>query len=216
MKTVLFHGYPGSGKDTQVDLLVNKYEFEGIGAGEMIRSMYKQGDIEAFKANQYLEKGQLVPNDLIYSMLNKWVERFDEKKDWAFVSAVRDIGQIPLFDDLLKRKKRTLDYFIHFTLPDEVAVERLSLRRICPYCDTTYHAISKPENVKGYCDRCGTKLVQREDDLPERITVRQKEYYKAISPILEAYKQRGILIEIDATPSIEEIHNQVVQKLNLL
>jgi adenylate kinase len=148
-------------------------------------------------------------------MLNKWVKRFETDAHWAFVSVVRDPGQIEMFDKLLEENGRTLDSFVHFTLSEEHAIERMSLRRICPYCDTTYHIKYKREKVEGYCDRCGMKLVQREDDLPEKIALRLKEYNRTISPILETYKERGILIEIDATPSIEEIHTQVVAKLGL-
>jgi len=215
MKTILFHGPSGSGKDTQVELLVAKYDFVNIGTGEMFRTMYKEGDIEGNKAYLSWSKGHFVPNELVYSMLNKWVKRFETDKHWAFVSVVRDPGQIEMFDNLLSENGRTLDNVVHFTLSEEHAIERMSLRRICPYCDTTYHIKYKREKVEGYCDRCGMKLVQREDDQPEKIALRLKEYNRTIAPILETYKQRGVLIEIDATPSIEEIHTQVVTKLGL-
>ena len=193
MKTILFHGPSGSGKDTQVDLLVQKYEFESIGTGEMFRTMYKEGDIESIKAYKYWSKGKLVPNNLVYSMLNRWIKRFDTTKSWAFVSVVRDVGQIPLFDDLLAKNNRTLNAFVHFLLSEEAAIERMSLRKICPNCDTTYHEKYKPEKIK----------------------IRLKEYNETIGPIVETYKNRGILIEIDASPTIEEIHTQLVQKLGL-
>jgi len=215
MKTILFHGPSGSGKDTQVDLLVQKYEFESIGTGEMFRSMYKEGDVESIKAYQYWSKGQFVPNNLVYSMLNRWIKRFDNSKPWAFVSVVRDVGQIPLFDDLLAKNNRNLDVFVHFLLSEELAIERMSLRKICPNCDTTYHDKYKPEKVNGYCDKCGTKLIRREDDQPEKIKLRLKEYNKTIAPIVQIYRQRGVLIEIDASPSIEEIHIQLIKKLGL-
>jgi adenylate kinase len=89
------------------------------------------------------------------------------------------------------------------------------LRWVCPNCHATYHEKYKQENIKGYCDRCGTKLVQREDDRPERIKMRLREYNSTIQPILDHYKDEGILVEIDASPSIEEIHKVVVEKLNL-
>lgn len=215
MKTVLFHGPSGSGKDTQVELLQEKYEFESIATGDMFRSMYKQGDIEAIRAYTYWSKGQWVPNDLVYSMLNRWIKRFDVSKNWAFVSVVRDVGQIPMFDETLSSVNRKLDCFIHFTLSEEIAIERMSLRWICPNCDATYHEKYKPEKIKGYCDRCGTKLIQREDDRPDRIRNRLREYNRTIEPIIETYKSRGILIEIDASPSIDEIHKEVVAKLGL-
>lgn len=215
MKTVLFHGPSGSGKDTQVELLKERYDFESIATGDMFRTMYKQADLEAIKAYNYWSKGQWVPNELVYSMLNKWVTQFDRTKSWAFVSVVREQGQIQMFDKILESVERKLDHFIYFTLPEEVAIERMSLRWICPNCDRTYHEKFKIEKVKGYCDKCGTKLVQRVDDQPEKIKIRLKEYNETIGPIVETYKNRGILIEIDASPSIEEIHTQLVQKLGL-
>lgn len=215
MKTILFHGLSGSGKDTQVELLVEKYEFESIATGEMFRTMYKEGDIEAIKAYSYWSYGKWVPNELVYSMLNKWILRFDNQKPWAFVSVVRDSGQIEMLDETLSNFGRKLDHVVHFTLSEEDVLSRLSLRRVCPHCDTTYHEKYKPESVKGYCDKCGTKLIKREDDAEDRIRSRIMEYNRTIVPILAKYKERGILIEIDATPSIEVIHSEVVKRLGL-
>jgi adenylate kinase len=215
MKTVLFHGPSGSGKDTQVELLVKDYNFENIGTGEMFRRMYSEGDLDAIKAHQYWSKGKFVPDKLTYKMLGSWIKQFDQEKNWAFVSVVRTPEQIPLFENVLKDVNRELDYFVHFTLSEEKAIERMSLRWVCPNCDATYHEKYKPEKVKGYCDRCGTKLVQREDDSPERIKLRLREYEKGIDRIVSYYKEKGILIEIDASPSIQEIHKVVVEKLGL-
>ncbi len=215
MKTILFHGPSGSGKDTQVELLVKNYNFENIGTGEMFREMYSKGDIDAIKAHQYWSKGKYVPNKLTYKMLNKWVKNFDQEKHWAFVSVVRDPGQIPLFDEVLQEVNRDLDYFIHFTLSEEEAIERMSLRWVCSNCGATYHEKYKREEVEGYCDRCGTKLSQRVDDRPDRIKSRIREYNRTIEEILSHYKEIGTLIEIDASPSIEEIHEVVVEKLKL-
>lgn len=215
MKTFLFHGYPGSGKDTQVNLLVERYGFENIGTGEMIRYMYKHGDIQAIRANEDSLKGHLVPNEIIYSMLNKYILKFDSEKNWAFVSVVREKGQIPLFDNLLDTTGRKLDSFIHFTLTPEISIERISLRSICPHCDETYHDKYKAEKVKGYCDRCGSKLTKRGDDSKEKVLVRHKEYERTIAPILDEYRKRDLLVEIDATPGIEEIHRVLVERLGL-
>jgi adenylate kinase len=213
--TLLFHGPSGCGKDTQSELLVSRYGFESIGTGEMFRKMYANGDLDGIKAYQYWSKGLFVPNDLVYEMLEKWVDNYDVSKDWIFISVVRDVGQIPLFDQLLERKERVLDHFVHFTLSEEVAVERMSLRRVCMNCDATYHSKYKKEKVDGYCDKCGTMLSQREDDKPEKIIKRLAEYNRTIAPILEEYRNRGLLVEVDANPGIEEIHQNLVKVLNL-
>jgi adenylate kinase len=215
MKTILFHGASGSGKDTQVNLLVKNYNFENISTGEMFREMYSQGNLNAIKAHKYWSKGRWVPNELTYEMLNEWVKRFKKDKNWGFVAVVRDKGQIPLFEELLKNTERELDAVVYFKLSEESAIERLSLRWTCPHCGATYHEKYTPEKVKGYCDKCGTKLLQREDDTPDRIKVRMKENERTIKPILDYYREKGLLIEIDAEPSIEEIHKEVVEKLKL-
>lgn len=216
MKTILFHGPSGSGKDTQVDLLVKDYGFENVGTGDMFRKMYAQGDIDAIKAREYWSKGRFVPDELVYKMLPKWMEQFNTEKSWALVSVVRRSTQIPMFENVLSQVNRELDHFVHFKLSEEAAIERMSLRWICPNCDATYHEKYKAEDVKGYCDKCGTKLVQREDDKPERIKMRLREYDQTIEPILKYYKGKGILIEIDANPGIEEIHENLVSTLGLI
>ncbi len=215
MKTVLFHGPSGCGKDSQVDLLVQNFGFEKIATGEMFRSMYDLGDFEGKKAHDSWGRGLFVPNDLTYSLLSKWMKKYDLEKNWAFVSVVRDFGQIPLFDNLLAEYNRKLDAFVHFKLSEEAAIERMSLRWICTNCNRIYHEKYKKEKVDGYCDFCGMKLTQREDDMPEKIKSRLAEYNRTIQPILDEYKKRGILIEVDASPSIEEIQKDIITKLNL-
>jgi adenylate kinase len=215
MKTILFQGAPGAGKDTQVEKLVNDFNFENISTGDMFREMYSQGNIDAIKAHEYFSKGKWVPNQLTYKMLQEWVKNFNKEKNWAFVAVVRDQEQIALFDNLLKKLDRELDAVVNFKLSEEKAIERLSLRWTCPHCGATYHEKYKQESVKGYCDKCGTKLTQRVDDRPERIKVRMREHERTVDPILKHYKQEGLLIEIDASPSIDEIHKEVVKQLNL-
>jgi len=215
MKTILFHGASGSGKDTQVNLLAKDYNFENISTGEMFREMYSQGNIDAIKAHAYWSKGKWVPNKLTYKMLNEWVKRFNQEKNWAFVAVVRDREQIPLFEELLQEQKRELDAVVYFKLSEETAIKRLSLRWTCSHCGSTYHEKYKTEKVKGYCDRCGTKLTQREDDTPDRIKVRMRENERTIKPILDYYQEQGLLVEIDAEPDIEGIHNDVVERLKL-
>lgn len=216
-RTILFHGPSGCGKDTQVELLVKKFNFENIGTGQMIRKLFEENDKDAIVATKkYTSKGLFVPNSLIYKeMFPKWLKRFDKEKNWAFVSVVREVGQINLFDNLLKTQGRELDLFIHFVLSDEVAIERMSLRKFCPNCGATYHPKFKKEKKEGKCDLCGTALIQRDDDQPEKIISRLEEYNRTIRPILKVYEDRGMLVEVDAAPSIQEIHKEIVKILHL-
>ena len=215
MKTILLHGPSGCGKDTQADLLVDKYGFEKIVTGEMVREMYNISDPDGLKAYEYWRKGAFVSDELVYTMFPKWLERYDSTKDWVFVSVVRSAGQIALFDNLMKEYNRPLDAFVHLKLTEDIVIERRSLRWTCPNCGATYHKKYKPEKVEGYCDKCGKTLIQREDDTLEKTKSLYQEYQKTIMPILEEYRNRGILIEIDASPSIEEIQREIITKLNL-
>lgn len=215
MKTILFHGPSGSGKDTQVELLVDRFEIEKIGTGEMFRTMHSEGDIDAIKAYEYWYKGKFVPNDLTYKMFPKWLAKFNQEKDWMLVSVVRDIGQVPLLDELLAQYGRKLDVFLHLKLSEEMAIERRILRWTCPRCGSTYHKKYKKEKVEGYCDKCGMKLSQREDDTLERTKSLYSEYQETITPILDEYSSRGIVKEIDASTGIEEIHQEIIKQLNL-
>lgn len=214
--TILFHGPSGCGKDTQVELLVKDYNFENIGTGDMIRKLYAEGDKDAILATEYTSQGKFVPNEIIYNkMFPKWLNRFDKDKDWALVSVVREVGQIRFLDELLKSKERKLDLFIHFTLSPESAIERMSIRKFCPNCGMTFHPKYKPEKIEGFCDKCATELIQRDDDKPEKIRERLKEYDRTILPILETYRSRGILVEVDAAPSIQDIHKEIIKVLDL-
>lgn len=215
-RTILFHGPSGCGKDTQVELLVDDYGFQNIGTGDMIRKLFAEGDKDAILATEYTSQGKFVPNEIIYNkMFPKWLDRFDNTKHWALVSVVREVGQIEYLDKLLQQKNRKLDVFIHFTLSPETAIERMSVRTYCPSCGMTFHPKFKKEKVQGICDKCNTKLIQRDDDKPEKIKERLREYNRTIEPILDTYRTRGILVEVDAAPSIEDIHKEILEILGL-
>lgn len=216
VRTILFHGPSGCGKDTQVEFLVKDHNYENIGTGDMIRKLHAEADEDAIKATEYTSQGKFVPNEIIYNkMFPKWLNRFDATKNWALVSVVREVGQIPFLDQLLESKGRKLDLFVHFTLSPETAIERMSVRKYCPNCGMTFHPKYKPEQIEGICNNCGTKLIQRDDDKPEKIRERLREYNRTIEPILDLYRKRGILVEVDAAPSIEDIHNELIKVLDL-
>jgi adenylate kinase len=221
MKTILIHGPAGCGKDTQVDLILAKYPtFQKIGTGEMFRTMLTERTPlhpEADDAHEYWSKGKPVPSVLTYSMLEYWLRhRYDPSKDWIFVSTVRAPEQVQLLDELLQIFDRKLDKFIHLTLSEKLVVERLSLRKYCPKCQSTYHPQFKKELVEGFCDKDGAILIQREDDKPEKIKIRLKEQYEdTIGSIERLYADRGIMVRIDASPSIEEIRQNIWNELGL-
>ncbi|GAB4162752.1 MAG: adenylate kinase [Candidatus Dojkabacteria bacterium] len=216
MKTYMFHGPSGCGKDTQLDLLASKLDFERIAGGTMFREMLESADPYEKEIALQVKAGVFPNGDVFYPLLSKYVKKFDPNKAWVLVSTVRLENQLPYFEQFMKENNRTLDAFIHFTLSEEAAVERLALRSFCPTCSATYHDKYKSEKVKGICDQDGTKLERRSDDTPEAIKLRLKQYKDNIEPILEYFRNKGVLIEIDAAPSIEMIQKTVLEKLNLV
>jgi len=212
---ILFLGPSGSGKDTQIDLLKEVIPLEDISTGDMFRTMYKEGHPIAVEAKKYWSKGVWNPDEQVFDLLAIWLERYNPEKSWAFSAAVRRESQIPLFDEVLKIYNKTLDFVIHFSLSEEFAVQRLSLRWVCDGCGENYHEMYKVEKKQGVCDKCGSMLVQREDDKPEKIKIRLAEYNKSIDPIKKAYEKRGIWMDIDASSSIESIHEVVCKSLNI-
>jgi len=215
MKTYLFLGPSGSGKDTQVDKILEKFDFERIATGEMFRNLYEQKDSDGIEAQKSWGAGKWVDSEMTYKMLRKWVGKFDNNKDWIFVSVVRSPDQIELFDKLLMDLSRNLTAVIHFSLSEKSAIERMSLRTICKKCGTSYHSLYKKERIPGVCDVDGGELIQREDDKPEKIVSRLNEYNRTIEPILSEYEKRGLLHDIDASKSIDDIHKVVLKELEL-
>jgi adenylate kinase len=212
---LLFLGPSGSGKDTQADLLKNKLNAENISTGDMFRVLYEEGDPLGIEAQKVWSKGLWNPDEQVFELLGKWLKRFDSNKSWNLIGAIRRPTQIPMLDNVLQKLGKNLDYVIHFSLPEESAIERLSYRWVCKDCKTNFHEKYKPEKVKGICDKCGGNLFQRDDDKPDAIKSRMQEYEKTIKPIREAYEKRKIWIDIDASPSIEEIHKIVCERLGL-
>ena len=213
MKTFLFHGISGCGKDTQVDLLVERFGFLKIATGDMFRDLFEAGEPLGIEAHDFMKEGILVPDDLVYKILEVGLAKYDTTKDWAFVSVVRNRTQLPLFDALLQKYNRPLNAFVHLILSEQAAIERMSFRSYCPKCNAIYHSKSKPEKVAGICDVDGTPLLHRDDDKPEAIKKRFEWYNDDIKPILDTYRARNLLVEIDASPSIEVIHQEIISKL---
>lgn len=203
--TVLVLGPSGSGKDVQIDTIVRTCGFVKIGTGDMFREEYEKKTDAGIKAFSYWGEGKWVPNDLVYRVFSSWITRFDNKKPWIFSQVVRDPGQVPLFDELLCQYGRTVEMVIHFTLSEEAATERMSLRRHCQVCGKEYHLKFVPPKDGKTCDVDGEVLVRRDDDHPEAIRMRLVEYTNKVLPVTDEYKKRGILITVDASPPIEQV-----------
>ncbi len=213
-KTMLFLGPSGSGKDTQAEKLADMCGYEVIGTGEMFRDEEIRSTEIGQKAFEYWGKGKWVPDDIVYELFTEWLKKYDPSKPWIFSQVVRTVPQIKLLDDLLlKNFNRKIDKVVYFSLSSDAAIERMSLRRYCPKCGRDYHLKYKKPKNGDVCDDDGSKLITRDDDHPEAILSRLNEFETKVKPVLEEYKKRGLLMEVDAAPSIDEIHEFLIRAL---
>ena len=213
-KTLLFLGLAGSGKDTQADLLCELCSGQKISTGGLARNEKKNGTRLGKMAGEYMGKGLLIPDDLVYEILRSNLLKFDKEKLWILTGVVRTIDQVPMFEDTLRSVGRKLDRVVFLELSEETIVHRLSRRRFCPKCGATYHLDFEKSKKDGICDIDGEKLIQRNDDKPEIIKTRIREEKAVINEVLDKFEERGILIRVDGEPSIEKIHEELVERLS--
>ena len=205
-KNLVFLGPPGAGKGTQAKRLAKDIGLVHISTGDILREAVKNQTPLGRKAKEFMDKGELVPDDLIIALIE---EVMPPEGGVIFDGFPRTIAQAKALDEMLSRKGMKLDAVILFDVPDEVVVERLSGRRVCPGCGAVYHIKFNPPKEDEICDRCGTKLVQREDDREEVVRNRLEVYRKQTAPLVEYYEGKGILIRLDASRDIEEVYREL-------
>ncbi len=205
-KNLVFLGPPGAGKGTQAKRLAKDLGLVHISTGDILRDAVKNQTPLGKKAKEYMDRGELVPDDLIIALIE---EVMPPEGGVIFDGFPRTIAQAEALDEMLDRKGLKLDAVILFDVPDEVVVERLSGRRVCPSCGAVYHIKFNPPKEDEICDRCGTKLVQREDDREEVVRNRLEVYRKQTAPLIEYYERKGILIRLDASKDIDEVYQEL-------
>ncbi|GAB6077729.1 adenylate kinase [Hydrogenobaculum acidophilum] len=201
-------GPPGSGKGTQGALLKQRLGFEHVSTGDMLRSEVSRKTPLGLKAQEYMNQGLLVPDQLIVEMIKSLLSSAPDK-NYVFDGFPRTVNQAEAFEDMLKSMNLDVDKVFYFDLDDDIIVKRLSGRRVCPKCGATYNIYyQKPKN-DSLCDYDNTPLVQREDDKEEVIINRLKVYKEQTSPLVEFYKNRNKLYVISALGSQEEVFERL-------
>lgn len=205
-KTVVFLGPPGAGKGTQSALLAERMSFVQLSTGDMLRDAVRNHTPLGVRAKSYMDEGKLVPDELIIGLIEEKLETLPDR-NIILDGFPRTIKQAQALDDLLERKGRVLDAVILFDIDDEEVVKRLSGRRVCPGCGAVYHVIHNPPKVDDVCDRCGSKVVQRDDDKEEVIRKRLEVYHSQTSPLVEYYRQK--VVRVDAAQDKESVYNKI-------
>lgn len=209
MKNIML-GAPGAGKGTQAKQIADKYSIPHISTGDIFRANIKNGTELGKKAKQYMDQGALVPDELTCDLVMDRIQQDDCKNGFVLDGFPRTIPQAEALDAALGKINEKMDYAIDVDVPDENIVNRMSGRRACLNCGATYHLISIPPKVEGICDRCGSEIVLREDDKPETVQKRLKVYHEQTQPLIDYYKNQGILKSVDGTQPMDEVFKAIV------
>ncbi len=210
MRMILL-GPPGSGKGTQAQKLIEKFKIPQVSTGDLFRAAVKNQTALGKKAKEYMDKGALVPDEVVIGMVEERMKQPDTKKGFILDGFPRTIPQAEALDGF-----QAMDAVVNFTIGDDVVIERLSGREICKNCGAIYHVKNMPSRVKGVCDRCGGPLYTRPDDTLESITNRLEVYKKQTEPLIRYYRRKKLLRDIDSSKTPEDTMTQIRKVLGKL
>ncbi|WP_100008047.1 adenylate kinase [Staphylococcus pseudintermedius] len=213
---IILMGLPGAGKGTQASEIIKKYSIPHISTGDMFRKAIKDETELGKEAKSYMDRGELVPDEVTVGIVKERISEDDAKKGFLLDGFPRTIEQAEALNSILEELGRTIDAVVNIEVPEEELMNRLTGRRICETCGTTYHLVFNPPKVEGICDIDGGKLYQREDDNPETVANRLEVNVKQSKPILEFYNQKGLLKNIDGSKHIDEVTSDVIEILESL
>ncbi len=202
-------GLPGAGKGTQAEKINNKYNIPHISTGDMFRLAIKEGTELGKQAKQFMDQGELVPDEVTIGIVQERLSKDDCKNGFLLDGFPRTIAQAEALQKLLAEMGQTIDYVVHVDVPEEKLVERLTGRRICPTCGTAYHVIFNPPKEEGICDKEGSQLVQRDDDKPETVKNRLSVNMEQTQPLLDFYDKKGYLVKVNGDQEIDEVFQDI-------
>jgi len=212
---LVFLGAPGAGKGTQAEKLAGELSLPHISTGDIFRTNIKEGTALGKKVKEYTDSGRLVPDDLVVEVVADSLKKQDCREGYILDGFPRTMPQAEALDETLKRMDRKLDAAVYFAVPDEVVIERLSGRRVCPSCGANYHVVTLPSSKGSLCQKCGAKLIQRDDDRPETVKKRLDVYKKQTADLIEYYKRSMLLKEVNGDQSIDETYDELKKILDM-
>jgi len=213
MVRLVLLGPQGAGKGTQAKRIAEKYNIPAISTGDMFREHVKNGTPFGKQAQKYIDKGDLVPDELVIAMVEHRLQEDDCASGFLLDGFPRTVYQAVQFDKFLSGMDLTIDKVINIDLDPAILIERTVGRRVCPVCKANYHIKYKPSKVEGICDVCGSKTIQRQDDQEETVLRRTEVYLTKTKPLVEYYNKKGILATIDGEQDIDKVFLDIVDAL---
>lgn len=202
---IVLLGAQGSGKGTQAEILAKKHGIPHISTGDILRAAMKAGTPLGAKAKAYVDRGELVPDEVVIGIVRERVAEPDCRKGFIFDGFPRTTPQADALAQALTDQGLALDAVVLIEVARDILMDRMTGRRVCRSCGATYHVTLNPSKQAGVCDACGGELYQRADDNPESIRTRLEAYDQQTTPLIEYYRQRGLLAEVDGLGPIESV-----------
>lgn len=206
---IMLLGPPGAGKGTQAETLVQKYHLAYVSTGEILRSAVKRGTPLGLQAKQFMDQGQLVPDDVVVGIVRDRLSEPDCVEGALLDGFPRTVVQARSLDQVLQEINCQLDTVIHIDVEEAELIARLTGRRVCRDCGATYHIKFNPPKVRNVCDQCGGELSQRDDDSLATVTERLAVYKRQTEPLIEFYQVQGLLHTVDGNQAIDAISGQI-------
>ncbi|SKA03061.1 adenylate kinase [Anaerorhabdus furcosa] len=206
---ILIMGPAGSGKGTMSEKILENYNIPHISTGDMLREAIKNETKLGLEAQTYMNEGKLVPDDLVIGLIAERLQQEDCQKGYLIDGFPRSLPQAKALEEITNKINKPIQMVINLTVDFDALAERVTGRRICKNCGAIYHIKSNPPKVEGICDVCGSPLAQRADDTVEQLRVRLNEHYKNTQPCLDYYKEKGLVVDINASQPIEMVYNDI-------
>ena len=202
---IVLMGLPGAGKGTQADKIVEKYAIPHISTGDMFRAAIKEGTELGLQAKAFMDQGALVPDEVTIGIVRERLSQPDCEKGFLLDGFPRTVPQAEALDSILEELGRPVEHTINVQVEKEELIARLSGRRICKTCGTSYHLVFNPPKVDGICDKDGGELYTRADDNPETVTNRLEVNMNQAQPLLDFYEAKGVLKNINGQQEISKV-----------
>lgn len=213
---IILMGPPGAGKGTQAERIAKNFGLLHVSTGDMFREAVKEGTAMGKKAKEYMDKGTLVPDEIVVGIVKERLSKPDAADGVLLDGFPRTVEQAEALDEVLRELGLKLDAVLSVDVDEEELVTRLTGRRVCSNCGTTYHIKFNPPKVRNICDHCGSELYQRSDDTVETVKERLDVYKKQTFPLIEYYKRKGLFQSIDGNQDIEQVFDIVSAYLKKL
>ncbi|MEH7235934.1 adenylate kinase [Bacillus sp. JJ1562] len=206
-------GLPGAGKGTQAERIVEKYNIPHISTGDMFRAAIKDGTELGLQAKSFMDKGELVPDEVTIGIVRERLSKDDCNQGFLLDGFPRTVPQAEALEAILTELEKKIDYVINIEVDSKDLLERLTGRRICKECGSTYHLVFNPPSQEGTCDKCGGELYQRADDNAETVGTRLQVNIEQSKPLLDFYQEKGYLRNIDGQQEINKVFGDVEELL---